>query len=319
MMNQNLAQARIVVATLTLLSRELKETGPPFSLWQPFIQEKFIRSLGLSVARGEAVPLWVEDRHPGRGFLIYRHNSWESEFSGYPCGKLEGPFMVVEDPQDRQNRSRRLATHAIMKARTEAYNFLSLKCIHDPAILNGFLATGFTIAEIGSSLYIDIKKNISAKKAPAGFSFLTEFDEPERLANEFGDFFYDGRHRADPLIGPAKAARLWTKIAQDDLSGQAHPAIILWDNKKNAPAGLATCRPLGDETSSLSILTLMSGYWGQALGRHLLEEVLTQLATAGCKRLLIETAAYNLPALKTYQALGAKPYPSTVSLHFHVK
>jgi ribosomal protein S18 acetylase RimI-like enzyme len=132
-----------------------------------------------------------------------------------------------------------------------------------------------------------------------------------------GDFFYDGhlRHAREP--GPEAARRIWRQAALDDLAGAAAEAVILWDSQGERVAGLATACLDGGEEAVLSILALAEPYRGRGLGRPLLAELIRRLyGRAG--RLRAETAAYNLPALALYQALGFKTGPPLAALHLHL-
>jgi GNAT superfamily N-acetyltransferase len=315
-----LQAARIVAGTLTLLSREIRETGRPVDLWSPPLYPDYIRELAIQVGRGEALPLWVEERHPARGLAVFADSPWESDFLAYRCARLMGPFMVVEDQRDREGRVRRLASLAIEQGRAQGCRLMTLKTFHDPAGLRGFLAEGFILAEIGASLGGTLPREELPVERPAQFDFPPAEDLRE-MAGEavasLGDFFYDGHFRHDPDPGPEAARRLWSRIARDDLEGAADPAVLLWDRQKNRAAGLATVRLAGRE-ARLSILAVGPAYQGRGLGRLIMHETLNRLRGRAV-RLAVETAAYNLPALKLYQSLGLNPAPPLAALHYHYK
>lgn len=314
-----LQAARIVAGTLTLLSREVREVGPPADLWTPHLAPEYIRDVAASVSRGQAFPLWVEDRHPARGLMIYSPSDWESEFFGYGCARLQGPFMVTEDQFDRENRVRRLARQAIELGREFKARLITVKAPHDPAILRGFLAEDFVLAEIGATLWGRPPAEPLAVDLPSGFVVADAAGDPdlaETAAREMGDFFYDGHFRHDPQPGPEEARRLWSRVLADDLSGLADPALILWDRQRGRVAGLATARLNGTE-AGLSILALSQPYRGRGLGRPLLMAILNRLSgRADCLR--VETASYNLPALALYQSCGFGPGAPLAALHCHL-
>lgn len=316
---QNLQAARIVAGTLTLLAREIQEVGPPVSLWSPALSPEFIRSVAARVNRGLARPLWVEERHPARGLAVYASSPWESEVFGFGCARLMGPFMVAEDQLDRENRVRGLARQAVDQARREGASLITIKTFHDPAALRGFLAEDFVVAEIGASLSGPIPPEPPEMERPAGFLFL-ETDDLAEMAEEvvsgMGDFFYDGHYRHDPVPGPEAARRLWSRVALDDLAGRAEPALVLWDRKKDRPAGLATVR-LSGRQAELSILAVTQPYRGRGLGRLLLAEALRRLQ-GRADELKVETAAYNRPALDLYLSLGLRPAAPLAALHRHL-
>lgn len=321
MPDKGFQSARIVAGTLTLLSREIREVGKPVDLWNPPLYPDFIRAAAAEVSRGEAEALWVEERHPAKGLAIFRLSSWESDFFGFNCARLLGPFMVVEDQGDREARVASLARQTAGLARGKKVKLVTIKTFHDPAVLRGFLAEGFVLAEIGAALtgIIGKEKETAEAVPPPGFVFLDGEDIKEvarEVVSAMGDFFYDGHYRHDPLPGPEEARRLWSKVAADDLDGLAETAIVLWDRKKDRPAGLATVRTSGRE-ASLSILAVRPQYQGRGLGRIILTEILGRLAGLAT-RLRVETASYNLPALKLYYSLGLTPAAPLAALHLHL-
>ncbi len=248
MNGSNLQAARIVAGTLTLLAREIRETGPPVDLWSPALTPDFIRDAAAMVGRGAALPLWVDERHPARGLAIYHRSDWESEFLGFEAARLLGPFMVAEDQADREARTRRLAALAAGQGRLSGHRLITVKTCHDPAVLRGFLAESFVLAEIGAALEGAVPAEVWPVERPAGFLILEDDDAREMAAEAvavMGDFFYDGHWRHDLRPGPEAARRLWSQAALEDLTGQGDPALILWDQRRDRPAALATVRPGG--------------------------------------------------------------------------
>ena len=319
MPGHDLQAARIVAGTLTLLAREIHEVGPPVDLWSPEIGPGFIRETAARVGRGEAYPLWVEERHPARGLAVYAPSSWESDFFGFGCARLLGPFLVVEDQRDREERVRRLARLAVMTARAADHRLITAKTFHDPAVLRGFMAESFVLAEIGASLSGPVPEESVPVDLPSGFLF----PEPEsllELAGEvvagLGDFFYDGHYRHDPVPGPEESRRLWSRAAKADLSGEADPAVVLWDRKRDRPAGLATVHLEGTE-ARLNIMAVGIAYRGRGLGRLMMGEIFNRLRGRAFV-LKVETASYNLPALRLYQSVGLSHTAPLAALHYHL-
>lgn len=319
MLGRDLQAARIVAGTLTLLAREIHEVGPPVDLWSPEIGPGFIRETAAKVGRGEAYPLWVEERHPARGLAVYAPSPWESDFFGFGCARLLGPFLVVEDQREREERVRKLARLAVMTGRTADHRMITVKTFHDPAVLRGFLAENFVLAEIGASLSGPVPEENIPLRLPSGFLFPEPEDLVE-LAGEvvsgLGDFFYDGHYRHDPVPGPEESRRLWSRVAKADLSGEADPAVVLWDRNKDRPAGLVTVHLDGPE-ARLNIMALGVAYRGRGLGRMILGEVFNRLQ-GRAKVLKVETASYNLPALKLYQSAGLSHTAPLAALHYHL-
>lgn len=319
MTGSNLQAARIVAGTLTLLAREIRETGPPVDLWSPALTPDFIRDAAAMVGRGAALPLWVDERHPARGLALYHRSDWESEFLGFEAARLQGPFLVVEDQADRETRTRRLANLAAGQGRLRNHRLLTVKTFHDPAVLRGFLAENFVLAEIGAALHGAVPAEARPLERPAGFLVLEDEDAREMAAEAvavMGDFFYDGHWRHDRLPGPEAARRLWSQVALEDLSGQGGPALILWDQRRDRPAALATVR-LSGPRAALSILAVAAPYRGRGLGRLVMRETLNRLS-GRVDSIRVETASYNLPALRLYQSLGFTHTAPLAALHLAI-
>ncbi|MDR3038029.1 MAG: GNAT family N-acetyltransferase [Candidatus Adiutrix sp.] len=314
------AAARAVAGALALRARAIGAGGRPVDLWAPTLSPDYIREVAARVGRGEAEALWADEAQPTQGLLIYAPSPWETDFFGYGCARLAGPYLAENDQRRRETRVRRLAALAAGRARERGDRLVTLKTGSDPAALRGFLAEGFVLAEIGAALAYDLPPPPAAPAAgpPKGFAWLERRQAAEQAAGVMdfmGDFFYDGHLRHDPDPGPEAARRLWRQVALDDLAGAAGEAVVLWDRAQDRPAGLATARLTG-ETAGLSILALAEPYRGRGLGRPLLSEMIRRLIgrAAGLK---VETAAYNLPALALYQALGFQPRAPLVALHLH--
>lgn len=319
MPNRDLQAARIVAGTLTLLSREIREVGHPVDLWSPAISPDFIREAAARVGRGEATPLWVDERHPARGLMMYAPSPWESDFFGFGCARLAGPFMVVEGQRDRETRVRRLARLAVEVGRGDERLLMTVKTAHDPAVLRGFMAEDFVLAEIGASLTGPVPAEDISLDRPANFLFLEKGDLPDlvdEIVTGLGDFFYDGHFRHDSSPGPEAARRLWSLILKNDLTGEADPVTVVWDRKKDRVAGLTTVR-LSGRAARLNIMAVVSSYQGRGLGTLILGETLNRLRALGAETLAVETASYNLPALSLYQSLGLKPTTPLAALHYH--
>jgi ribosomal-protein-alanine N-acetyltransferase len=69
------------------------------------------------------------------------------------------------------------------------------------------------------------------------------------------------------------------------------------------PIGLALWRVAADEAEILTICAL-PGRRRIGVGRHLLADAIETLGTLGAKRLFLEVAIDNIPAIGLYQAFG---------------
>ena len=304
-------------SALARLAQAISSAGRPFDLWTD------IRALADWAARGEAEALWADEAALDRGVLFYAPSPKETDFFGYGCVRLAGPYLPPEAQEEREAVAARLAVMAAARARERGDRLLTLKTGLDPAVLRGLVSGGFVLGEISAVLELDLTQPIGPPAGPPpGFTWLERSLAAEQgLVESLGDIFYDGHLRHDPKPGPAMAGRLWRLTAKEELAGAAEEAVILWDSSLGRGAGLATARlstsgQPGRAAAALSILALAEPYRGRGLGRGLLEELIRRLAgLAG--RLRAETAAYNLPALALYQALGFRPSPPLAALHLH--
>jgi ribosomal protein S18 acetylase RimI-like enzyme len=301
------------------LARGLASAGRPFDLWTPPLTPEDVRAAADRVARGEAEVLWADEADADRGFLIYAPSPGETAFFGYGCARLAGPYLPPEDQEKRESGAARLAGLAAARARDRGDRLATLKTGLDPAALRGLLAGGFVLAETVAVLALDLALDPARPAGPPpGFAWLEPGrEEAAALVEDLGGFFYDGHLRHDPKPGPEAARLIWRRTALDDLAGAAHEAVVLWDRAGRRWAGLATARLAGRE-AGLSILALAGPYRGRGLGRPLLAELIRRLAGRP-GRLRAETAAYNLPALALYQALGFRPAPPLAALHLHLE
>jgi ribosomal protein S18 acetylase RimI-like enzyme len=104
-------------------------------------------------------------------------------------------------------------------------------------------------------------------------------------------------------------------VALEDLNGQGDPALILWDQRRGRPAAVSTVRP-GGSSATLSILAVAAPYRGRGLGRLMMRETLNRLI-GRIGGLRVETASYNLPALRLYTSLGFTHTAPLAALHYH--
>ncbi|MDR2935173.1 MAG: GNAT family N-acetyltransferase [Candidatus Adiutrix sp.] len=318
-------KASALASALTRLARNLASAGRPFDLWTPPLTARDILAASERVARGEAEVLWADEAAPDRGLMLYAPSPRETSFFGYGCARLAGPYLPPADQGRREAGAARLAALALARARERRDRLATLKTGLDPAALRGLLAGGFALAETITVLALDLGLDPARPAGPPpGFVWREGGQEPaETLAEALGDFFYDGHLRHDQEPGPEAARRLWRQAVLDDLAGAADETVVLWDKAGGRGAGLATAHLpaaglAGGEEAGLSILALAEPYRGRGLGRHLLAELIRRLkGRAG--RLRAETAAYNLPALALYQALGFKPGPPLAALHLRYK
>ncbi|MDR1164778.1 MAG: GNAT family N-acetyltransferase [Deltaproteobacteria bacterium] len=314
---KNEAAARILAATLTLISREQKTLPPPFSLWTPPMGAKEIKEAALAVASGGAQVIWVEESHPARGLALLQRQEIESELLGGGAGRLKGPFLVDPEASSRQEKTFSLATKAKWLAKGLSYRFLSVKSVHDPAIIRGYNEAGFQAAEITTRLGGPIApadpQSLGTLKNPGVTLARAQGGEGARLLKGLGDLFYDGHYLHGPSLPPDFSRRLWAKVAEEALT-RGDLALFALDPRAGEPVGLALASQNGAE-AYLLILHVAEEKRREGLGRFLLLNLLSELWRAGARTLKAETASWNLPALSLYLGVGLKPAASLVALH----
>jgi len=313
-------EAAALASALTGWARTMAAAGRPFDLWTPTLTPRDIRAAADRVIAGAAEVLWADSAALDQGLMLYAPSPRETSLFGYGCARLAGPYLPPDEQGRREAGAARLAALASARARERRDRLATLKTGLDPAALRGLLAGGLVLAETVSVLTLDLDGPAGPPGGPPpGFVWLGEGrgrDLASALVESLGDFFYDGHLRHDLEPGPEAARRVWRQAALDDLAGAADETVILWDTSGGQGAGLATASLAGGEEAGLSILALAEPYRGRGLGRPLLAELIRRLkGRAG--RLRAETAAYNLPALALYQALGFRPGPPLAVLHLH--
>ncbi|MDR1314929.1 MAG: GNAT family N-acetyltransferase [Deltaproteobacteria bacterium] len=314
---KNEASARILAATLTLISREQRTLPPPYSLWTPHMDPGQVREASMLVADGKAQVVWAEDSYPARGLLLYRARILETELLGYGSAVLQGPFLVDPDPDGRQRKTGTMASKALQIARSRGVKFVSVKTSHDPAVLRGFADVGFRVAEVTTCL----EGPIATPEEPlrpckiAGVQLKPGGEEDAKaILDHLGDLFYDGHHLHGPFLPEDFSGRLWRMVAERDLASKSCPSLVAMDTRLNVPVGLAVGTVSG-QRAYLTILHVAESRRGQGLGKLLLSQLSALLYGKGARTLSVETASWNLPALSLYVSVGLKHAAPLMALH----
>ncbi|MDR2406352.1 MAG: GNAT family N-acetyltransferase [Deltaproteobacteria bacterium] len=315
----NEATARILAGTLTLISREQHELPAPFCLWYPVLDPKLIKDLALDVAFDRSKVLWVDDKHPAMGLIIFHHQDLETQILGYKTARLKGPYVVDLDPISREKTALSLAAKSRVLAKLENYQFLSVKLPHDPSLIRGFTEAGFVTAEISTVLEGPIKpQNKGSENTPTpklGSVIVKSAEEVDlsSLLNQLGDLFYDGHHLHSPFLPEDFSRKFWNRLTQDGLS-RGDIAIFAIDQRNGTALGFAMAELIGD-FSILSILHVNEDRRNLGLGSLLMNNLFTRLHQRGGRTIKAETASWNLPALSLYISFGLKPRAPLMALH----
>jgi ribosomal protein S18 acetylase RimI-like enzyme len=235
---------------------------------------------------------------------------------GYGSLRLSGPWLVEAEPSNRYQSTRAIAGKAKEMAKTTNSKFVSIKTWHDPAILRGFIDEGFQVAEIGARLYGRLNyeqdhadflriSGVSIRKAK-NYEWANWFDS-------FGDLFYDGHLSHGPYLGAEFQNQLWREVAQTEMK-RGQPFVFLWQDRQETPIGLAW-GSLNGPDGVLMAIHIIEERRGQGLGTFLAEALFKQMYQMGARELTVETASWNIPALRLYQGLGLKQISPLFALH----
>jgi GNAT superfamily N-acetyltransferase len=311
------ASARILAATLTLISREQSTLPPPYSLWTPRMDPGQVREASMLVADGKAQVVWADESHPAMGLILYRARIMETRLLGYGSAVLQGPFMVDPDPDARQRKTGTMAAKALEIARSRSVKFVSVKTSHDPAALRGFADAGFRVAEVTTCLEGPIGEPGEVPTAPRAAGVLIRPAGGEiagAVLDGLGDLFYDGHHLHGPFLPEDFSGRLWRMVAERDLASDDCPSLVAEDQRTGEPVGLAVGTVSG-KRANLTILHVTESRRGQGLGKLLLSSLSALLYGRGARTLAAETASWNLPALSLYVSSGMRHTAPLMALH----
>jgi ribosomal protein S18 acetylase RimI-like enzyme len=137
----------------------------------------------------------------------------------------------------------------------------------------------------------------------------------EAILDGLGALFYDGHHLHGPFLPGDFSGRLWRKVAERDLASPACPSIVAMDTRLDQPVGLAVGTVSG-RRAALTILHVSERRRGQGLGRLLLHSLSGVLHGRGARTLAVETASWNLPALRLYVGAGMTHTAPLMALHY---
>ncbi|MDR2302261.1 MAG: GNAT family N-acetyltransferase [Deltaproteobacteria bacterium] len=314
------ASAKVLAATMTLMAREMGALTPPLSLWMPQPTAIDIKDAAQAVISGQAVVLWVDDSHPAMGLAVCQTQPLESLLLGQGSLRLIGPYMVEPDSLQRYQNTKILAAKAKEVAKISQGQFLSIKTWHDGAILRALIDEGFQMAEIGAKLTgtldFDPQANDFSNIAGVSLRKVKGYEIPG-LLDEFGELFYDGHLKHGPYLPSGFQNALWREVALTDFK-RKEPFVFLFQDRPEEPIGLAW-GAVSAPASTLRAIHVSQNRRGQGLGAYLLKALFKQMNQLGAKRITVETASWNLPALRLYQALGLVHDTPLVALHYKPK
>ena len=110
---------------------------------------------------------------------------------------------------------------------------------------------------------------------------------------------------------PEVSARAWARLL-DECADDSEPRVVLLvaDDDNGDLVALALGRAAEGDTSGLAAqldaLYVLPDQQGRGIGRWLLREAASELATLGFARLLVGVLTANLPARAFYEAMGGR-------------
>jgi RimJ/RimL family protein N-acetyltransferase len=242
-----------------------------------------------------------------------RKLEWDSNFFGFPCGRIDHLFALGQGSQRFQAAVNALAD-LLAWFDNEGIRFLAAKVPGpDPILVQAFEHHGFYLTDATQSLHRSGGPLPETPTLPPEYRFEAKAD-PDEAARAFGRLFYDGRFHHDHRIPRETADRLWAQAVRSQAAGEAREALYLFHDDR--PVGIAALTPAGppDGRGCLFLFGIKDEYRGRGLGTPLLAEILRRHQN-GYSAIDVETSTYNLPALRLYRSLGFEPGIVRVSLH----
>jgi ribosomal protein S18 acetylase RimI-like enzyme len=224
--------------------------------------------------------------------------------------------MVEPDGSLRCRNARTIAAKGKELAKKAGGRFLSIKTWHDPSVIRGLIDEGFQVAEIGARLCGRLDQG--AHKDDFGKIAGVSLRRPKNYewaawVESLGELFFDGHLRHGPYLSPGFQNSLWREVAARDMR-RGQPFVFLWQDRPERPIGLAW-GSLDGPSGVLMAIHVAEERRGQGLGAFLATALFRQMYQMGARELTVETASWNLPALRLYQGLGLSPVAPLMTLH----
>jgi GNAT superfamily N-acetyltransferase len=108
---------------------------------------------------------------------------------------------------------------------------------------------------------------------------------------------------------PDVSARAWARLLTEQADGDpARVVLLIAEGDNGDPFGLVLGTEAEDDTSGstaqIDALYVLPAFQGQGIGRWLLQQAATELATLGFSSLNIGVLTANLPARRFYEVMG---------------
>jgi dTDP-4-amino-4,6-dideoxy-D-galactose acyltransferase len=224
--------------------------------------------------------------------MSYRPLPWDSEFFGFPIGRLDAEAARSE---------------ASLRAATSEADGDAIRCLYllldsqDVSGLQRAIACGFMPVDIRVELELALEPPDPALSAAPGIRPAVEADISalEQLARQT---MRETRFLVDPGFPANRASELYSAWARRGVLGAPlHRALIT----EETDAGFIICGV--DATTRAGAIELIGVATGQArrgIGRALVRTAGALFVTEGCTRASVVTQGRNVMALRLYEACG---------------
>ena len=231
-----------------------------------------------------------------------RHLAWDSDFWGFPVGKLEGSLL----------------------RESEAKNVLDwckangIRCLYFAAdgtcaeTLQWAYGAGFQFVDVRVDL--DRDAHVEIQGAPEGLCVRrvaeTNLEAIKAIAR---CSHYDTRFFKDLNFERSKCAELYEKwIERDFETGQV---LGFFPNNRAEAGGYVTLSKESGETARIGLISVEESLRGRGGGRILLNAAMSAAAKLGAKKIRVATQGPNVAALKLYEKAGFRV--CDVKIWFH--
>lgn len=240
----------------------------------------------------------MNERHPGNCLYL----DWDSQFFGFPIGKISGPLFPAKISRIR----RWCKKHKI-------------KCLYylcpseDPASIQAAGDFGFRSVDIRCHYKIRIKgKARTRPRRLKGIMTPSPRDLPT-LQNLAATAFKKSRFNADPHFGKKRAADLYRIWIKKSCEGWAHQ---VWAARRQGKiAGFITCHLEARRTGRIGLFAVRKEFRRQGIGSQLMTAAINYFAQKGMREVQAATQGCNLES----QGLFAKSGLRLAAMHlwFH--
>lgn len=235
---------------------------------------------------------------------ICRHLDWDSDFWGFPVGRLEASLL----------------------RESEAENVLEwcqaneIRCLYFAA--NGSNAETLKRAHEAGFQFVDIRVDLECNAARVIDSSLSE-NSPVRPVTEADleslkaiarSAHQDTRFFKDLNFERSKCAKLYEKwIERDFESGQV--LGFFPHHQAESAGGYVTLSKESGEFARIGLIAVEESLRGRGGGRMLLDAAIKAAAQLGAKKIRVVTQGTNVAALKLYEKAGFRV--CDVKIWFH--